>query len=164
MTSAGRGALATLRLLARCRRGVASLEAGLIGSAILVPMALGAVQFGTLISVQAGLDMALQGGLQQIWATTAMDAAAIRTAAGRSWGNRSQTLQIADPVTTCYCLTPTATREGASVTACSTVCGSGTQLASYATLSVSATVSLVAPLPMLSATRTLVAAATIRLP
>ena len=153
-----------LDALRRCRRGVAAIEAGLIGSAVLVPMGLGAVQFGLLVSVQSGLDTALQGALQQLWHDGTLVTSSVNTAANKSWGNRPQTLTVAAPTTTCYCLADTDTRGSSPAVACGTTCGSSTKLAKYVTLTVSSVVPLIVPLPMLASNNTLTATATVRLP
>ncbi len=153
-----------LRQIRRSTRGVAAVETGLIALLFFVPLGLGAMQFGILISVQSGLDTALQGGLNQVWHSGAVVTADINKAANASWGVRSQTLTIATPTKACYCLADTDSRGSTAAVPCSTTCTGTTILATYVTLAVSTNVPLVAPLPMLSSTVALNASATVRVP
>jgi Flp pilus assembly protein TadG len=133
--------------LLRDRAGVASLEAALITSLVLVPLLGGAADAGLLLDAWGNVTRAEQAALLSAWGSGASPAT-IQAAAKTAYGSASPAPTIPLPTVACYCL-PSATaysRGNASAVSCSTTCASGNTLTQFATVSVGTTVTL--PLPM----------------
>jgi len=132
------------------RTGVASLEAALLTSLLLVPMLGGAADAGLLLDAWGKVTRAEQAGLLSAWGSGASPAT-IQAAAQTAYGSASPAPTIPLPTVACYCL-PSATaysRGNASAVSCSTTCASGNALTQFATVSVSTTVTLPLPLPLI---------------
>jgi Flp pilus assembly protein TadG len=133
----------------RDRSGVASIEAALLTSLLLVPMLGGAADAGLVLYNWGKVTRAEQAGLLSALGNGASPSTMLQ-AALTAYGNAPVKPSLQASVL-CYCL-PTATayrRAGAGVVSCATTCGAGDTLAQFATLSVSTTVKLPLPLPLI---------------
>jgi Flp pilus assembly protein TadG len=135
--------------LLRDRAGVASIEAALVALFILVPMLGGATDAGMILYTWGKVTRAEQAGLLSAWGSAA-SSTTMRAAAETAYGTAAVAPTIQASIA-CYCL-PTATtysRGSAAPMLCSTTCSSGNTLTQFATVSVSTTVTLPMPVPLI---------------
>jgi Flp pilus assembly protein TadG len=135
--------------LLRDRSGVAGIEAALAMALLLVPMVLGATDAGVILYTWGKVTRAEQAGMLSAWGSVA-SATTMQTAALAAYGPASVTPTIHASIA-CYCL-PSATtynRGSTSAVACTATCASGNTLTQFATVSVSTTVTLPMPAPLL---------------
>jgi Flp pilus assembly protein TadG len=141
------------RRLAADRRAAVAVESALTFGLILVPLFLGAADAAVLLAAQSRLEAAVHSALFYAYASAAnaTSPSGIENAATEGYGSFGPALTVATPAYAYYCIEPngteaTGTEEGSS----SASCPSGQSLATWLTVSVSATVSLpvsIAPFP-----------------
>lgn len=145
------------------RKGVAAIEAALLGGLLLVPLLAGAADFGLILASWAAATRAEQAGLFYAFSSGA-SASGIEGAARAAYGG------VAPPPTvtassTCYCLPSTQSyaRNNASPVACTVTCRSGDMMTQFVTVSVSTSVTLPVPLPGIPTSYPVATTATARL-
>ena len=145
--------------LLRQKKGVASLEFAIFGSAILVPVLAGALDCGLLISAYAGVTRAQQAGVMAAWSGAANST--IKTAATSAYSSGSPSVSISN---TWYCAPSSSswTHTGTPYTAPPT-CASGNTATQYVSIAVSTTVRLPIPIPGFASKYPIASTATVRL-
>ncbi len=153
----------TLRRIGRERRGAVALEAALIGSLLLVPLAVGAVDLGSIFTTQARLDAALEAAALYAWGNPGNATPANITQIAKSaYGNAAPTLLATTPQNVCYCITVGGGQQTRTAVSCTGSCASGAQLGIYLSVSFSTNLSLPAPVPGLPTTVSLSSAGMVR--
>ncbi|MBV9783503.1 MAG: pilus assembly protein [Acidisphaera sp.] len=139
--------LPALRRWRRDRAGSVTVETAIVVSVILVPLAMGAADFGVIMNTQARLDRALTMAAEYAWnAGSGATVSAIQSAAQTGYGTGAPSL-TATAVISCYCVAANGTRLNGTAIACTGSCSSPNQLAEYVTLTASTAVTLPAPSP-----------------
>lgn len=141
------------RRLAADRRAAVAVESALTFSLVLVPLFLGAADAAVLLAAQFRLEAAVHNALFYAYASAAnaTNPAGIENAATEGYGSGGPTLTVATPSYAYDCIAPDGTEAtGTEESSSSASCPSGQSLATWLTVSVSATVSLpvsIAPFP-----------------
>lgn len=152
--------------LASESRGSVSVEAALVISLVLIPLLLGIWDYASILAVQARLDEALNAAVEYADSSpaNATNKTAIANAATTAYGNATPSLALTGPTLSYYCIavSPAGTKASGTAAIVNTNCGSGEVLATYATLSLAATVALPVAAPGLGATYPLAETATVR--
>jgi Flp pilus assembly protein TadG len=154
----GRGVLADLR-------GAVAVESALTFSLLLLPLFLGGADVAMLMGTQLRLQAAVRNAVFYAYASSsnATDATAIENAATAGYGSGGPTLTVATPSYAYYCIAPTGTEAtGTAESSSSANCPSGQSLATWLTVSVSATVALPFTVAPFAASMPLSAGATVR--
>jgi Flp pilus assembly protein TadG len=130
----------TATRLLRDRRGVAATEAGLAIGFILIPLTLGVMAWGAVLAAEARLDRALQAAAFYVWNNpTGFTSGGISTAANAGFGAASPTLTVTSS-TACKCVS--SGYNPVSTVSCAGTCTSGQTVATYETITVSASFTL----------------------
>ena len=156
----------------RCRRaviadrlGAVAVESALTFSLLLLPLFLGGADVAMLMSTHLRLQAAVRNALFYAYAssTNAADPTGIESAATTGYGSGGPTLTVATPSYAYYCVAPTGTEAtGTAESSSSASCPSGQSLATWLTVSVSATVALPFTIAPFAANMPLSASATVR--
>lgn len=147
------------------RRGVIAVETALTFSLFFIPLFLGGADVAVLMATQVQLQAAVRNELFYAYSSSsnAMDTAGIEAAATAAYGTGGPTLSVATPTYAYYCIAPNGTEAtGTAESSSSATCPSGESLATWLTVSVSATVSLPVSTAPFSNTVPLGASATVR--
>ena len=151
------------RDLGRERRGAVALEAALIGSLLLVPLAVGAADLGSIFTTQARLDTALEAAALYAWGNPGNATPAnITQIAQSAYGTAAPTLVVTTPQNVCYCISVGGGQQTRTAVSCTGSCASGAQLGIYLSVSFSTNLSLPAPVPGLPTTVSLSSAGMVR--
>ena len=142
-----------IHALAADRRAAVAVESALTFSLILLPLFLGAADAAVLLAVQFRLEEAVHNALFYAYASAAnaTSPSGIENAATEGYGSDGPALTVATPSYAYYCIEPDGTEAtGTEENSSSASCPSGQSLATWLTVTVSATVSLpvsIAPFP-----------------
>jgi Flp pilus assembly protein TadG len=137
----------------RDRTGVAATEAALATSIVLIPLSLGIIDYGALVADEARLDRALQSAVYYVWNNpTGFTTAGIQSAAAAGFGTASPTVTVTAS-SSCQCVSNGYSPVGGTVS-CSATCPSGEALASYLTITATATFTLPVTVPTLASSLT----------
>lgn len=144
------------------RRGVVSVEAALALALVVLPLLFGMFDLGSALTTRLRVDRALQAGLFGAWGIAGASTTQVAQAAVAGAGTGSPAVSATAAIA-CYCLSPTATVQGASAVACTATCPAGDVLGDWLSLTTSAPASLAFPIPGLAAALPLSATATVRI-
>jgi Flp pilus assembly protein TadG len=129
-----------IRRLLRDRAGIAAVEAALATGIILIPLTLGVIAYGAVLANEARLDRALQSATYYVWNNmSGFTTAGITTAANAGFGSAAPTPTVTTS-TTCKCVS--SGYNPVSTVACTGTCSSGQTLASYLTITITASFTL----------------------
>ena len=152
-----------LHRLGRERHGAVALEAALIGSLLLVPLAVGAVDLGSIFATQARLDAALEAAALYAWGNPGNATPAnITQIAQSAYGNGAPSLVATTPQNVCYCISVGGGQQTRTSVSCTGNCATGQQLGTFLSVSFSTNLSLPAPVPGLPTTVSLSSAGMVR--
>ena len=155
----------TRRSLLGDRRGVIAVETALTFSLFFLPLFLGGADVAVLMGTQLQLQAAVRNEIFYAYSSSsnATNTAGIEAAATVAYGTGGPTLSVATPTYAYYCIAPNGTEAtGAAESSSSVTCPNGETLATWLTVSVSATASLPVSIAPFSATMPLSASATVR--
>jgi Flp pilus assembly protein TadG len=158
-----RGMVLPLHRLRGERRGSVSIEAALVTTVFLVPLLLGSVDFATVLATYFRVHRAQEAAVFYAWGNGGIaSTATIQQAATTAFGTTSPSPTVTSS-TLYYCVTTSQYYQSGMASYTSTpTCSSGQQVASYLTVSVSATTSLPVPFPVLPSSFTLTSTGSVR--
>ena len=134
--------------LLRDRAGVAAVEAALGMSLLLLPLCMGMVDYGLAVADAARLDRALQSAVLYVFSNqTGFTGSGISAAAGAGFGAGSPTPTVTS-ATTCKCVS--SGYSPVSTVTCASTCPSGQTLATYVTITVTASFNLLISIPTMA--------------
>jgi len=153
------------RGLASDRRGAIAVETALSFSLVLLPLFLGAADVAVLLATRFRLEAAVRNAVFYAYssAANAQSVTGIENAATSGYGSGGPALTVATPTFAYYCIEANGTEAtGTEESGSSASCPTGQSLATWLTVSVSASASLPVTIAPFPATVPLGASATVR--
>lgn len=126
------------------------VETALIGSFVLIPIALGMIDFGYIFYTSERLNGAIEAATLYAVGNSTTSPDPINQAALASYGASAPDLVAAAPSTVCYCLDMSSGTMVRSAASCGASCPQNQTMGTYVALSYSTEVSLPFPVPGLS--------------